>query len=58
MYRKSNARVTVGAGETHQLSLEVETKGRDNTWVFDADEFEIKAVKGPGGQVPCRTATL
>lgn len=56
-YKKLSGRVTIVGDGPHVLSLEVETMGTQNAWTFDADDFEIKANKGPDGQRLCAAST-
>ncbi|KAH3992733.1 hypothetical protein HBI56_236970 [Parastagonospora nodorum] len=51
--RLTKTMVSVVGDGPHSVELLVQTKGSDNTWIFDADDFTIAARHGPNNMELC-----
>jgi hypothetical protein len=56
-YIQLSKTIVVSGNGPHKLSLLIETKGTDDTFIYDADDFSIKVVAPPVGQQLCATST-
>jgi hypothetical protein len=56
-YRLLTNTITVSGDGPHTLSLQVDTKGTSNTFIYDADDFSVTIVSAPANQQLCATST-
>jgi hypothetical protein len=56
-YRQLNDTITVSGNGPHTLSLQIQTKGTNSRFIYDADDFSVTVVAPPTDQQLCATST-
>jgi hypothetical protein len=49
--------IIVSGNGPHTLSLQIRTKGTQDTFIYDADDFSVRVIAPPANQQLCATST-